>query len=63
MPCPNCHQEHDTTDCPSGSFVTPPYGGRDYQPPMTNQGWECPKCHAVMAPFQPSCIHCHPIVL
>lgn len=23
-----------------------------------NQGWSCPKCHAVMSPTYPSCINC-----
>ena len=49
--CTMCGQEHDTTGClprviNAANFTTPP------------QGWECPKCHAVMAPLQPSCIHC-----
>jgi len=25
-----------------------------------NQGWQCPKCHAVLAPFVPECPHCRP---
>lgn len=28
---------------------------------MTNQnGWICPKCEAVMAPFHPTCWYCKP---
>ncbi len=57
MPCPNCHQEHDTTACPPPVMNITNYGVT----PLL--GWECPKCHAVMAPFQPSCIHCSPIVV
>lgn len=26
-----------------------------------NQGWECPKCCAVMSPFHPTCWYCKPI--
>lgn len=25
-----------------------------------NQGWECPKCFAVMSPFHPTCWYCGP---
>lgn len=24
------------------------------------QGWECPKCGAVMSPFHPTCWYCWP---
>lgn len=24
------------------------------------QGWECPKCEAVMSPAQQSCVYCKP---
>jgi hypothetical protein len=24
------------------------------------QGWECPKCGAVMSPFHPTCWYCRP---
>jgi len=24
------------------------------------QGWQCPVCQSVMAPLQPSCVHCAP---
>lgn len=27
---------------------------------MTPQGWECPKCGAVFAPFIPRCVVCEP---
>ena len=55
--CTICGQSHDTTACPTPvinvpNFITTP-----------QQGWECPKCHAVMGPFQPSCIHCIPVVV
>lgn len=26
--------------------------------PATLQGWECPKCHAVMGPFVSACVNC-----
>ena len=47
--CTICGQQHDMTGCPH--FTKP------------LRGWECPKCHAVMGPFQPSCIHCIPVVV
>jgi hypothetical protein len=25
------------------------------------QGWECPKCHAVMASWYPTCFYCKPV--
>ena len=60
--CTICGQHHDTTGCPQPVITVVGYGGRDYQPTL-QQGWECPKCHAVMGPFQPSCIHCIPVVV
>ena len=32
-----------------------PYG----KSPVAQQGWECPKCGAVMAPFYPTCFNCN----
>lgn len=61
MPCPVCFGEHDTTACPPAPIPVPEYGGRDYQATTPQYGWECPKCHGVMAPFQLSCIHCLPL--
>jgi hypothetical protein len=26
---------------------------------MTNQGWECPRCHYCYSPTQPACIRCN----
>ena len=54
MSCPVCHQFHDTTACPLPTITVTP---------APQQGWECPKCHAVMAPFQLSCIHCLPMTV
>jgi hypothetical protein len=28
---------------------------------LPQQGWICPKCQAVMAPFQPTCWYCKPV--
>lgn len=28
---------------------------------MSNSGWICPKCEAVMAPFHPTCWYCKPV--
>lgn len=27
---------------------------------VSNLGWECPKCFAVMSPFTPTCRYCKP---
>lgn len=35
--------------------------GRTAYQVALNTGWECPKCHAVMAPTTPSCLYCVPL--
>lgn len=32
----------------------------DYSPQLTSQGWECPKCGRVYAPWVMQCGHCGP---
>lgn len=32
--------------------------GRPINPVSSPQGWECPKCRAVYAPFMPMCTRC-----
>lgn len=29
---------------------------------MNLEGWECPKCHAVMSPTYPTCFYCKPSI-
>lgn len=29
-------------------------------PPMVQQGWECPRCKTIHAPFMPTCMNCKP---
>lgn len=33
---------------------------RKYREAKMMQGWECPKCLAVMSPFHPTCWWCRP---
>lgn len=34
-----------------------PFGGFDLRP---QYGWICPRCNAVMAPWQGQCLNCNP---
>lgn len=34
--------------------VTNPFGFS----PMVQQGWECPRCKTIHAPFMPTCMNC-----
>lgn len=37
-----------------------PYPSWPTVPPVIEQGWQCPNCGGVNAPFAPICFHCKP---
>lgn len=48
--CPNCGEKGNTK---RGDIITP-------WKPVLQQGWECPKCGAILAPHQKYCPFCSP---
>lgn len=62
--CPVCYQLRTTSGCgcpPGGQQASVPFPYYPQQPGFqvpTQQGWECPKCGRVYAPFMPACTHC-----
>jgi len=61
MPCPNCHQEHDSTGCPPTPVPDLTAGGEKKYFGMT--GWKCPNCGAGVSPFTNVCPVCRPYTL
>ena len=46
--CPNCGEKGYTKP---GDIITP-------EKPSIQQGWECPRCGAILAPYMPYCPFC-----
>jgi hypothetical protein len=54
--CLKCGKEFEITT--SGGRLCPSCEAK--KPCVIAQGWECPKCGAVLAPIQPYCTFCAP---
>lgn len=49
-----CHKCQNQNQFARLNPIHPP--GPCFSPP--SQGWECPRCHAVMAPTMMNCVNC-----